>query len=832
MPPGEPIVATQHRPRRRAGRVLLLLAGLLLPQVLVYWPSLIGERVLLPLDVLAEEGVYLPRGTPVIPHNPVLADPVYQIGPPFLEFMRREFASGRIPAWIPDIYCGAPFASSGKFCVFSLIYYLWPVPQAFVWMHLARVMVAGLGAYLFFRRAMSVGFWAAAIGAWCYPWTAFFVFWQGYGLTQVAAWFPWLLAAVETVVRRPHVRGWGAPALAAITFLACNGGQLDVAGLVLIASGLYAAWRLGHIWLTGVGFGRAARAGGILLAAWSVGLLMSAPAIVPLVDYCRFGARFISRGAGAEDRPPEGLAAWPQIVLPYVYGSSQRGSTRIGSTNILESAAAGYAGLVAALLAAPLAWWSRQRLSMNLCWLVLAMLSFSWVAAVPGVVDVLRLKGLNWFSWNRLVVLGAFSILALAVTGLDLLLSADRRPPAGRSWGLVFAAVVLLMGTWCASRALRLPESLTQRIASDVPERSARWRMQPDEAERLIHATYRRYYFYGAALCAVAVAGWALFISGRAGAGTAIVIGLLMCAELVVYGHDFNPQCDRSLYYPPLPALEAIRRSGRPGRILGVECLPPNLNLMWGLADARGYDGTDPRLIVEVMEPARLPGSMCYPFARTLIFVPRMHFEGGKAVVHPVLSMLGVRYIVLRRPPPAGVEAFYDDGDYVVLENERALPRVYVPRTVRTVADEQQALERTSRWDFDPAEAAYVHRAVDAAPVVRGQARIEAETPCRITIAAKMESPGLMVLADQWHPGWRARVDGRPAEVLRVNYALRGIALSAGEHTVVMEYKPGVLAASLAAAVAGACVLAVWSIMLLLRRGGAATRPAVGGAES
>jgi hypothetical protein len=62
----------------------------------------------------------------------------------------------------------------------------------------------------------------------------------------------------------------------------------------------------------------------------------------------------------------------------------------------------------------------------------------------------------------------------------------------------------------------------------------------------------------------------------------------------------------------------------------------------------------------------------------------------------------------------------------------------------------------------------------------------------RQTYAIEAISPGLLVVADAWYPGWRATVDGRPAEILRANLLYRAVALEPGRHEVTFEYaNPG-----------------------------------------
>ena len=48
----------------------------------------------------------------------------------------------------------------------------------------------------------------------------------------------------------------------------------------------------------------------------------------------------------------------------------------------------------------------------------------------------------------------------------------------------------------------------------------------------------------------------------------------------------------------------------------------------------------------------------------------------------------------------------------------------------------------------------------------------------------------LLVVSDTWYPGWRARVDGETARILRADHAFRALALTAGAHRVELAYAP------------------------------------------
>lgn len=89
--------------------------------------------------------------------------------------------------------------------------------------------------------------------------------------------------------------------------------------------------------------------------------------------------------------------------------------------------------------------------------------------------------------------------------------------------------------------------------------------------------------------------------------------------------------------------------------------------------------------------------------------------------------------------------------------------------------------------------------------------------PGRWRLATSGPNPSVVVVADAYFPGWKARVDGRPARVLEADGAFIGVAVGPGEHTVTFDYGPG------PAAIAGrlvtlATLLALVVVPLVSRR--------------
>ncbi len=68
------------------------------------------------------------------------------------------------------------------------------------------------------------------------------------------------------------------------------------------------------------------------------------------------------------------------------------------------------------------------------------------------------------------------------------------------------------------------------------------------------------------------------------------------------------------------------------------------------------------------------------------------------------------------------------------------------------------------------------------------------------------------MLSENDYPGWRVYIDGQPAEVLRVNYGLRGVAIPTGKHQVTFVYRPWSVMGGLLISLITATALIVFAV--------------------
>jgi hypothetical protein len=465
--------------------------------------------------------------------------------------------------------------------------------------------------------------------------------------------------------------------------------------------------------------------------------------------------------------------------------------------------------MLTTLFLAPLAWCSRRHRSMNLFWSLMGLLALSWCLNVPGIVQLLRLPGLNMMSHNRLVFITAFAILSLSAIGLEVLLQG---PVQWRPWLWLPPALLATLYFWCSYRALSLPEPIQTQLETIVQQgHQVGWMRSPEDVQH-VQSWFVRQFAGAAALSAVGVAAWLLVWFRRAWqprllAGLAVVL----LADLLWFGYGKSVQCDPGLYFPRLNILTQVAQAG-PGRVIGYECLPANLATMSGLREVRGYDGVDPAEMIDLLSLTAEPNSPAHSYSLVQWLAPGVtHTPAGDAKLSPVLDLLGVRYVIFRGSPWTNAHPAFQAPDYWVLENPSALPRVFVPGQVQLVPDKLTRLQHLASPEFEPRSLALVETPIQLPRRCHGTAELLAELPSRLTIAAHMETPGLLVLTDRWDKGWQAFVDGKPTPILRVDHALRGVILPAGSARVEFRYAPASFAWGLRLSGLAGLILLAWS---------------------
>jgi hypothetical protein len=148
---------------------------------------------------------------------------------------------------------------------------------------------------------------------------------------------------------------------------------------------------------------------------------------------------------------------------------------------------------------------------------------------------------------------------------------------------------------------------------------------------------------------------------------------------------------------------------------------------------------------------------------------------------------------------PLRLKPIYIGGDASVLNLVGSQPRAWVVHEADVASSASDALHRFAAASFD-----YRSRMVVEPDAGLGNsggishrgrgtsttATRDGLTPNGTAFTVRTSSPGWLVMADNYAPGWQVTVNGRDAKLDRADYTLRAVAIPAGRSRVVLRYRP------------------------------------------
>jgi hypothetical protein len=176
-----------------------------------------------------------------------------------------------------------------------------------------------------------------------------------------------------------------------------------------------------------------------------------------------------------------------------------------------------------------------------------------------------------------------------------------------------------------------------------------------------------------------------------------------------------------------------------------------------------------------------------------------------------VLNMLNTKYVIVPGK----------DGQPVAQRNPDALGNAWFVKHILWARDadaEMKALDRLNTRDTVVIDQRYKELVKDI-PTFDSTAAINliANNLNEISYSSTATAPQFAVFSEVYYEqGWNAFIDDQPAPYCRVNYALRGMAVPAGKHTITFKFEPSSYYTGIKLSISS------YIVMLLLLAGGLA----------
>ncbi|HKE25632.1 MAG TPA: YfhO family protein [Bryobacteraceae bacterium] len=167
--------------------------------------------------------------------------------------------------------------------------------------------------------------------------------------------------------------------------------------------------------------------------------------------------------------------------------------------------------------------------------------------------------------------------------------------------------------------------------------------------------------------------------------------------------------------------------------------------------------------------------------------------ELGGWWVDRIGRMYGLNYVVSRTPTRPGLqEMFTGKTGIKIWYNPEAFPRAWTVHRIVVAPNEWNGADMMNTWTFDLRTTALTVRAKPQLDTCGGADQVTRidEKPSSVRVDVRMACKGLLVVSDNWYPGWHASIDGNSADIWKVNTVVRGVVVGTGKHTITMTYRP------------------------------------------
>jgi hypothetical protein len=704
-------------------------------------------------------------------------------------FAFRDFAAhvmkttGGFPQWDPYILGGMPYVAAMHGDIFYptfLLRLIMPTDVAMTWGMIGHFFLCGLATYWFLRFACRFAFFPALIGGAAYMMGGFVSSLPSAGHDGkifVSALFPVALLVLTWCMRDGKRWGWGTfSIIVGLTLLTPHPQLLQY---LLLACG---AWAL-FLAFGGVGAEKLSQRTAIERLALALGSVLVGAAIgaiqyLPVREYVSWSPRapgFDYATATSYSFPIEELI---NTYLPQFSGILNNYWGRNGIHFHSE-----YIG-VAVLILAYAAFgggWAGARKRLFWFWIGAGIVSLLW--ALGGSTPFFQLiyllvPGTKFFrAPSTIFYITTFAVAVMAAFGTERLLAGRFSTRYVYGWLIGAAAVALFAligGFTTLAQGVAVNPALADRIDANAPD------VKVGALRSLLFAVLT----CGAIILLMRkklpaqIAGWAL---------VALVVVDLWSIERLYW--EFSEPAQT--LYGTDTTIEFVKKLSQPMRVLTIPIydMPmapgdPNLTgdglMVHGVRITCGYHGNSIGRYLPNCEQNELANPTMWALTNTEFVLTNTDTIGGT----------GIRRIVGPVKDAAGsmVSLFQLPGDH---------PFAWVAPVMLKYPD--SAVEEAFKTPSFPVHSAALFDTtskVDAAkvttlpPALTSTAHVDLYEPGHIVLTLSDPAPkgSALVVSENFYPGWRATVDGKPAAAERVDLSLIGLPLPAGARKVELTF--------------------------------------------
>lgn len=722
--------------------------------------------------------------------NFLITDPVRQQYP-WRELAIDLIKNGQWPLWNPYSFSGAPLLANLQSAVFyplNFLFFLFPFNFAWGIFIVLEPLLAGTFLYLYLRN-LSLGKFSSVLGAISFSFSGFFIAWLEWGtVLHVGLWLPLILLSSDKIfsyfqsenneklkikndplgktqghpekgrmdeksrIKIKNLSIWSGVFIFSLisSFFAGHLQTFFYVGIVSVA------YVIGRWWQSGKNI----KAISLFMIHYSLFIILTAIQWLPTLRFINLSGR----GLDQINWQKEGwFIPWQNLVhflAPDFFGNPAT-LNYWGVWNYAEFA--GYIGILPLILALYALFWRQDKKTLFFGSVFFLSLFFAFPTPLAKLPYQLQLPFFSTSQPTRLLFLTDFSLAVLVAFGMDFVLkqgSSNKKVGA-----ILLPLIVVFTGIWFFV-------TLTPRFWPGID-----WVLNL--------AVSKRNLVLPTVLLVTSIFSLGVLLMRKVPRNLILTIILIIVAfDLLRFGQKFTPFAKSEWLFPQTEIIEFLQKQEKPFRFMATDrrILPPNFSIAYRLESVDGYDPLYLSRYAELIAASeRGEPNISPPFGFNRIVTPQ-NFESR------IVDLLNVRYVLslddLNSPK---LKKVFQEGQTRVYENQKVFPRVFLTHDVKIAKSKQEAINLLFDEKIDLQKTVILEESADI-DEIKGEGRDKTEIieyrEQKIGVKTQASGKRILVVSQNFYPGWQAHIDGQSAKTYQVDYNLLGVLVTEGEHII------------------------------------------------
>ena len=789
--------------------------------LLFFLNAIVSKKFMVPGDILYNFYPWKALANGQTPHNPLLSD-ITGCVYPWMVSIKNSLLRFELPLWNRYSYCGSPLAGnqvSAAFHPFNIFFYFMSVPNAATLFPFLRLFIAAMGSFALLRSwKLSMG--AAILGSTIFCFCGVHISWlSNYPEVSVTMLIPWIFLSIDKVAGSGSIK-WLIP-LILLSVLQFLGGHCETSFHLYAWAIPFFFFRVGReLLLHRIDVKTTLLRLGMLIIAGIFSLGLSGFQLLPFLEYLPLSTRMQAISAHNANLFL-GLnflkvftTVTATLISPDFFGSPIAGNYWGPFNYIEQNAYITITGLLLALMA----FIKNKRTSdtgfIKYFFIWGGLFAYLIVIRTPGLFDfIVSLPLFKQDSNHRLIIIFSFAFSILAAFSVN---DIQTFGITSKKWLIIFTAGLLIISFF-----------LFRFDGASLTSDQLRYRW--------IHLCY--FFIFLFIIFSI------LYFSGDHSWIRPYIPALatfMVLVEVFAWGWNFNTFVTRQNIFPSTPLIKFIQ--SRPG---AFRVAAPPGTLPAGTEQVFGFDsitGLDP---MKTCSYERI-------FSRITGKYDSIYSWNPQSFKSSWINFLNVRYIVA--PPETTKEELnnknlivgYQGKDGIVFKNPMAFARVFHASKILSADSHDKALRLVEKNENMLNRIAIIENNCNFPKSLSGklfqmlldkfsgnqygkllrnpsgklsgnlhgtlskilsdkQPRIISDKnndvhACRPKILIEKNNytricfkgcaGGMYVMSEQYYPGWKLRIDGKPARILRTDYAFMGFSVPDNTKIVEFYYDP------------------------------------------